>query len=163
MISSQRFRLTVATQSRLSSNQLCFFVLNDGFISTKWKIKFSHRVSFCCCLRLIDNKENNFFLFVFIHLNSMNTNWKTKEKHINKLMWSWTRFRCEHWLFHPIRVGNCTAAKWTRVNGALATFWKPLLSISWIIARPQLKLISLGLFYCLANYYDDDNKHSQQN
>lgn len=65
-------------------------------------------------------------------------------------------FRCDN-------NNNCSAARWTSVCGALATFWKPLLSIVRIIAWPQLKLISLRLFYCLTNNYYYYYKHCQQN
>lgn len=67
-------------------------------------------------------------------------------------------------LFLIFFFGTCTWSRsMTHVNGALATFWGPVLSIGWIIARPQLKFISLGLLNRLSNYYDYDDENGQQN
>lgn len=60
-------------------------------------------------------------------------------------------------------LGNSTLFRLTYVNGALATFWRPVLSIGWIITRPQLKFISLGLFNRLTNHYYNNDKYGQQN
>lgn len=59
--------------------------------------------------------------------------------------------------------GTHTLCRSTHVNGALATFWRPVLSIVWKYVRPQLQFISLGLFDRLSHYYDDDDEHGQQN
>lgn len=66
-------------------------------------------------------------------------------------------------IFFFFFFGTSAFFRLTHVNGALATFWRPVLSISWIITGPQLKFISLRLFNRLTNHYYYDNKYGQQN
>lgn len=68
--------------------------------------------------------------------------------------------RCRLFFFMIFFIGTHTLFPSTHVNGALATFWRPVLSISWIIARPQLKFISLG-FHRFSNYYNYYNEYGQ--